>query len=224
MTASTTQFLLRMCQWVHALRRFVILTVIVAMASSVRAAPTKRVYDIEAGDAAQTLRQFVHQSGEQVIYVVPKVRGVRTNSVQGEYTVREVLERLLDRTALVVVEDEKTGALIINRVTSATPRTRSENELSVAPPSPNREPKTMKSRNPLVLFAAWLALGLPELPAQQAPATTSPKQSEEEAVKMSVYRVVSTQDQGYGASNATPFKTRQAMVTSRSRSRWSPAT
>jgi hypothetical protein len=190
----------------------VILTVIAALASSLRAAPSKRVYNIEAGDAAQTLRQFVDQSGEQVIYVVPKVRGVRTNSVRGEYTVREVLQHLLERTTLVVVQDEKTGALIINRVAPGVPRTRTEAELSETTSSSSQEPKTMKSRNPLVLFAAWLALGLPELPAQQAPASTSAKQAEEEAVKMSVYRVVSTQDQGYGASNATPFKTRQAMV------------
>jgi len=212
MTASTTQFLLRMCQWVHALRRFVILTVIATLVSSGRAAPGKRVYDIEAGDAVQTLRQFVHQSGEQVIYVVPKVRGVRTNPVRGEYTVREVLQRLLDRTALIVVEDEKTGALIINRAPPAAPRTRNEAELSASSPSPSPETTTMKSRNPLVLLGAWLALALPDLPAQQAPSSTAPKSGEEEAVKMSVYRVVSTQDQGYGASNATPFKTRQAMV------------
>lgn len=212
MTANTTHFLLRMCHWVHALRRLVILTVIAAFASSLQAAPAKRVYNIEAGDAAQTLRQFVDQSGEQVIYVVPKVRGVRTNSVRGEYTVREVLQRLLERTTLVVVEDSKTGALIINRVAPVNPRARSENELSETPASSNPEPKTMKSKNPLVLFAAWLALALPDLPAQQAPAAGAAKPNEEDVLRMSVYRVVSTQDQGYGSSNATPFKTRQAMV------------
>ncbi|MDD2764952.1 MAG: TonB-dependent receptor [Opitutaceae bacterium] len=72
-------------------------------------------YELPAGDAAVTLKLFVEQSGEQVIYLVSKVRGVQTNAVKGEMTAREALERITAGTALGVVQDEKTGALTVKR-------------------------------------------------------------------------------------------------------------
>ncbi|MFA5263392.1 MAG: TonB-dependent receptor plug domain-containing protein, partial [Opitutaceae bacterium] len=75
----------------------------------------KRSYDLPAGDASATLAQFVEQSGEQVVYLVNKVRGVQTNAVKGEMTAREALGRMTAGTTLVVVQDEKTGALTVKR-------------------------------------------------------------------------------------------------------------
>lgn len=75
-----------------------------------------KTYEIPAGDAATTLRQFVEQSGEQVFFFVNKVRGLTTSDVHGEFTARAALNRMLAGTALYAVEDEKTHALIINRV------------------------------------------------------------------------------------------------------------
>jgi iron complex outermembrane receptor protein len=50
--------------------------------------------------------------------------------------------------------------------------------------------------------------------AQVAPPTSNPApaSTDKDVLEMSVYRVTSSQDQGYGASSATPFKTRQNMV------------
>src|SRR5690348_8629821 len=118
-----TPFFLRVCRSVDAWRRTLIFLVLAALMPALRAAtsaaPAKRHYQLAGGDAATTLRQFVEQSGEQIVYVVPKVQGVKTNPVDGEFTAREVLERMVARTDLIVVQDEKTGALTIKRVTPA---------------------------------------------------------------------------------------------------------
>jgi len=81
MPQSLTPFLLRVCRSLDALRRVILLLVLAALASAAHgAAPSStRPYALGEGDAAHTLRQFVEQSGEQVVYVVTKVRGVKTN-------------------------------------------------------------------------------------------------------------------------------------------------
>ncbi|MBI4662434.1 MAG: TonB-dependent receptor [Verrucomicrobia bacterium] len=160
MLQTLTPYLLRVSRSLDALRRLVMLLVLAALVPAARAAaPTaKRSYDIASGDAATTLRQFVEQSGEQVIYVVPKVRGVKTNPVKGELTAREALARMVADTDLGVVEDEKTGALMVNRTASPNrPDTHSP-----ADPKPTSEKTsiTMKRKNPIALLAAWLGLTL----------------------------------------------------------------
>jgi outer membrane receptor protein involved in Fe transport len=75
----------------------------------------KRNFDLPAGDASATLKTFAQQSGEQIVYPVEQVRGVKTNAVKGELAARIALERMLDKTGLAVVQDEKTGALSVTR-------------------------------------------------------------------------------------------------------------
>lgn len=75
----------------------------------------KKSFDLPAADAAQTLKAFSEQSGEQIVYPVERVRGVRTNPVQGEFTAREALDLMLADTGLSVVQDERTGAFAVRR-------------------------------------------------------------------------------------------------------------
>ncbi len=81
-----------------------------------KAAPSESdYYDLAVGDAAVTLKQFVELSGEQVVYLVNRVRGVKTNEVNGEYLPVEALDLMLKGTGLVYVLDETSGAFTINR-------------------------------------------------------------------------------------------------------------
>lgn len=135
MLQTLTPYLIRVCRSVDALRRLVILLVLAALVPVLRAGAVgspaaKRSYNIAAGDAATTLRQFVEQSGEQVVYLVPKVRGVTTNPVKGQFTSREVIERMLKNTPLVVLQDARSGAITITR-------DRGGNTDTAAPPSSN---------------------------------------------------------------------------------------
>ncbi len=89
---------------------------------------TKR-FDISAGDAFTTLRQFAVQSGEQLIYQADSLEGVRTDAVRGRYTSREALGRMLVRTTLAVTQDARTGTLAITRI----PRSGGRPDRSSAP-------------------------------------------------------------------------------------------
>ena len=72
-------------------------------------------FEVPAGGADKTLKVFAKQAQREIIFPVKPLAGVKTNTVQGEYSVTEALERLLAGTELTVREDEKTGGLIIRR-------------------------------------------------------------------------------------------------------------
>lgn len=80
-----------------------------------RGAAGKRFYQLSAGDAAKTLHQFIEQSGEQIIYFIPKIRGVTTNAVRGKFTAMEAIELMTANTDIRVVQDKKTGAFTVGR-------------------------------------------------------------------------------------------------------------
>lgn len=186
------------------MRRVVILLVLAALLPAVRAATAavKRHYQLAGGDAATTLRQFVEQSGEQVIYVVPKVRGVKTHSVQGEFTAREVLDRMLANTALIVVKDEKTGALLINRAAPAPPPAAPTAPAAPAPPPtspPPKSPSSMKTSSLFTRIAATFTLML--APAAGAAESSSSSEKPGELVQLSPFEVTSDKDYGYTAAN-----------------------
>ena len=173
MSQTVTPFFIRLSRSASPLRLLVLLLALTALVSSARdgAPAAKRHYALPGGEATATLRQFVEQSGEQVVYLVPKVQGVTTHAVQGEFTAREVLDRMVRNTALVIVRDEKTGALMINRaVTDATPppdsKTPSPSNPSAKKTSATSRPldsTPMKSRSLLSALAGWLTLTLAPL-------------------------------------------------------------
>ncbi len=203
MLQTVTSYFLRMCRSVDALRRLVLMLVLAALAPTVRAGastspPPKRCYDIASGDAATTLRQFVEQSGEQVIYVVPVVRGVTTNPVKGEFSSREVIERMVAKTGLTVVEDPQTGALMVKRGApsrappSASPALPSDQPKSSQPKLTESPP--VNKRNFLALFAGWLTA--------TAYAQTVPTSLKDDPIVLSPFQVVTDKDNGFAASNA----------------------
>lgn len=84
---------------------------------SASAAEAVRAFDVPAGDAAATLKQAAKQGGVEIVFPAATVRGVQTAAVKGDFTAREALNRMLADTDLVLVQDEKSGALTINRLT-----------------------------------------------------------------------------------------------------------
>lgn len=105
--------------------------VIVGLA--VNAAETaKKSFNLPAGDAVQTLKTFSDQSGEQIVYPVEQVRGVKTHAVTGERTPHEALDAMLANTGLTALQDEKTGALTV-RASSPNASRAAQNETSDRP-------------------------------------------------------------------------------------------
>ncbi|MBA4136725.1 MAG: hypothetical protein C0518_05355 [Opitutus sp.] len=79
------------------------------------AADEKRPFDIPAGDAAQTLKQFATQARREIVFAPATIAGVQTHAVRGELTPRDALNRMLAETGLLVSQDAKTGAFAVRR-------------------------------------------------------------------------------------------------------------
>ena len=75
----------------------------------------RRAFNVPAGDAEQTLREFSTQSGVQVIFPTQPVRGVATHAVLGEYSAAEAISTMLAGTPLEAMRDPKTGTLTVRR-------------------------------------------------------------------------------------------------------------
>ena len=106
-------------------------------------AGAKKPFDVAAGPAEKTLKQFSEQSGVGVIFVTTAVKDVQTNGVRGELAVAEAINQLVAGTPLVATLDGKTGAIAISRPAplpgpketaraEPTPTTRAENQAALA--------------------------------------------------------------------------------------------
>jgi outer membrane receptor protein involved in Fe transport len=76
---------------------------------------TKKPFDIPAGEARTTLKQFSSQAGGRVLYSGDVVDGVTTNAVKGTFSPREALALMIDGTRLKVSEDPQNGGLAVVR-------------------------------------------------------------------------------------------------------------
>src|SRR5437016_5199761 len=89
---------------------------LLAALSAFPAEPANKTFDLPTGAAPATLKQFIAQSGVQLMYAPDEVRGVTTNRVKGEFTPGEAIQVLLADTALAG-QETKNGAIAVNRRT-----------------------------------------------------------------------------------------------------------
>jgi len=76
------------------------------------AAGPKVVFQIPAGQAQETLRQFYMQSQVRVLYLADSLKGVETHAVNGELEASEALAQLLQGTGLTYEFDGDDSAVI----------------------------------------------------------------------------------------------------------------
>lgn len=91
----------------------VTLAVLMAATTGVLAAAARLAFDIPAGEARLTLKQFAQQARREIVF--PSLDSQRTNAIKGEFTVRDALDRMLQGTGLVAFEDGPTGGLVVQR-------------------------------------------------------------------------------------------------------------
>lgn len=70
-------------------------------------------FDLPAGEAITTLREFARQADSEIIYSSAQISGIKTHAVGGELPPHVALERLLEGTGLIAIPDEKSGAFVI---------------------------------------------------------------------------------------------------------------
>lgn len=175
------------------MRRLLLLLVIAAFVPArAQSESVRRLFDIPAGDAAVTLRQYTEQSGEQVVYVVPRVRGIVTKAVKGEFTSREAIRHMVANTTLIVVQDEKTRALLVQRRPPSDKHPSNDSPPingAEQPHAVKKSPKSLARLLPALIVAFTAAEGV----SQTAP----PPADAETAIKMNAFRVGTDKDYGY---------------------------
>jgi iron complex outermembrane receptor protein len=125
--------------------------VVASAATTVTAPAEKRAFNLPRGDAGVTLKQFAATAGTPIVYLVDRVRGATTNAVNGEFTPREALDRMLAGSALEAAQDAATGALVVSRKRTALTQKESEDsDRSRGPPTglPNPPPSPPTRRSP----------------------------------------------------------------------------
>lgn len=75
----------------------------------------RRTFNIPATTAEIALKLFSEQSGRGVIFSTDNLKGVKTNPVRGELTVRAAIDQIIARTGLIVTQDDDTGSFAIRR-------------------------------------------------------------------------------------------------------------
>ncbi len=158
-------------------------------------------FDIPAGSAVATLKQFAAQSGQQLLYSPDDVSGVQTQAIKGEFTPLAALAQMLAQTRLKARQDEKTRAIAI---TAPAP-----SRLPPAPPPPDRPPEksanaarkpltqpAAKSRTLFAFLAGWLVADV----ALDAQTPSAPAAADDKVVELSPFVVNSAKDTGYQAT------------------------
>lgn len=105
------------------------------------AADKKASFDIPASSAAQALKKFSAQSGQQVLYSNNDLAGIKTSEVKGEFTHDDALNRLLAGTPLVATRDRRSGAVAVGRENP------DPNGRRAAPKTAGNRPTTRNSRS-----------------------------------------------------------------------------
>ena len=97
------------------LRRVVAFAFFLVGAVALVGAEPARTFDLPAGDAAQTLKQFAQQARREIVFSPAAVAGVTTKAVKGELPPSQALQDMLADTGLVATEDAKSGAFAVRR-------------------------------------------------------------------------------------------------------------
>ena len=92
------------------------LLVFAAAALPLRAADeAKKNFSVPAGRAVQTLKQFAQQSAREIVFSPEVIGETKTNAVEGEFTPRAALDRMLADTGLVAAQEQKSGAFAVRK-------------------------------------------------------------------------------------------------------------
>lgn len=151
-------------------------------------------FDLPAGPAARTLADFAEQSGRQVVFLADTVRGITTPTVRGPMPVRLALDQLLAGTGLTVVDDPRTGALLVSApAKGAADRAAT----SSASSRPDQRP-AMKTKNPFAALTTWFALSAPVAIAQTTPTVPTV----DETVTLNPFQVIADRDTGFVPASA----------------------
>ena len=170
------------------------------MMSAGQIAAQTRSFDMEAGNARTTLREFARQARVDVVMDRQDVQGVQSNEVSGLLIPRIALERMLEGTPLVFKEDLETGAFAVTRSKESVADLTTINSEPQIPGSEYQpEEQTdmnVKKNNWLRALTAVLAVFVAE-----APQISAQEDEENIVYDLSPFEVATTEDGDYHVSD-----------------------
>jgi iron complex outermembrane recepter protein len=180
-------------------RRLYAAALLFLMTSACQLAAQTRSFDVEAGSARTTLREFARQARVSVVMDRQNVEGVQTNEVSGLLIPKYALERMLEGTPLVFKEDLETGAFAVTQSTvSVAEETTRDSEVHA--PEPKRTPQQPRSMNENKRTIGSLFKGLLSLALASSPSLSAQDDDTEEVFELSPFSVDSRTDDGYNAT------------------------
>lgn len=84
-------------------------------AAAFAAEPAVKTFDIPAGPASRTLKQFAAQSGREIVFAPLAVAKITTQPVKGKVAPAAALDSMLTDTGLIATQDQKTGAFAVRK-------------------------------------------------------------------------------------------------------------
>ncbi|MBM3853039.1 MAG: TonB-dependent receptor, partial [Verrucomicrobia bacterium] len=92
--------------------------VLTLLTAAFAAEAARRSFNLPAGAAGETLKQFAAQAGREIVFAPEAIGTVPTKAVSGSYTPREALDLMLADSGLVASQDDRTGAFAVRKGTA----------------------------------------------------------------------------------------------------------
>jgi len=180
-------------RWLYAAALLLLMTTACEIAAETRS------FDLEAGSASTTLREFARQASVSVVMNRQNIQGVQTNEVSGLLAPKHALERMLEGTSLVFNEDLETGAFAVTRSKVSVAELTTQGSGVQIPESEhkpkNAKPMKIKKKTISGLFKGLLALAVASAPSVSA------QDKGEEVYELSPFTVDGSSDVGYRATS-----------------------
>lgn len=154
----------------------------------------KLSFDIEANDAEKSLKVFAQQCGREIVYRADIVRGQKTNSVKGEYTAKEAIQKMLVGTSLVANET-RSGVLSVTTVNDPNGDRSGRVKTNTRPTATGNTPMG-KDQPPGNENAAATAS------AQRASSSGAPSTQQDQPFELSPFVIQETSDAGWVATES----------------------
>ncbi len=97
-------------------RELFLLLLATCVLPALRAADEARKnFNLPAGAATQTLKQFASQAVREIVFAPEVVAGVQTRAISGDLAPRAALDAMLADTGLIASQDSRTGAFAVRK-------------------------------------------------------------------------------------------------------------
>ena len=157
-------------------------------------------FEIVGGEAQEILETLSLKAERPLIYLVDQVKGVRLNAVEGEMTFRQAMERLVENTELMLVEETNSGTWMITlREVELPPAKDGSDSLQIQGTKPLDTMTTEDKRNPNWLSRIMSGLAVAVLTG--APSAAMAQEDEEAVYDLSPFTVDSGDSEGYAATS-----------------------